>query len=353
MLLSSYAGFFSLLRPTPGLQPDVMSMLLKSGTLLLLAAATCLHVQAQPQAVALSPEEIAARRESVTTLEAHIAQREARLAEWAKDIVELDARIEKRVDELVKMLAGLRDSEESRSKVTQIKKDAIEGLKRGIELYTRKRKEIRELVRTGGTSAAGDLGKFDERIIKRVDQIAELTKSIPTHQDVAKYESDGGSYWNGYYYESSRISEEWKQNRRDDSRANQVRDETSKALRETLDRLDQRRRSLKDLLANRNLTPAAKDLYNSELGQIDAYEDHLNAQLRDITTASGGGATQAVGRDQAHDIESLIDDARKDLREDVARLFRSYDQFVKGRAYLAGLNENLAARKKWLEENAK
>ena len=225
------------------------------------------------------PLSLEARKEAVANLESHIGQREERLAEWSRDIVELDARIEKRVDELVKMLAGLRDSQDSRTKVTQIKKDAIEGLKRGIDLYAKKRKEVRETVRTGSQEALGDLGKFDQRIIKRVDQIADLTKSIPTHEDVDKYESNGSSYWNGYYGENTRVSEEWKQNRRDAAQSNQQREDTSKALREALGRLDQRRRSLNDLLANRQLTESARTLYTTELGQIDAYQDHLNAQL--------------------------------------------------------------------------
>ena len=324
------------------------------GGFVALLALSALHAQepqTQASQAAETPIDLEARRESIANLEAHIAQREVRLAEWVKDIQELDARIEKRVDELVKMLAGLRDSQQSRTKVTQIKQEAIEGLKRGIQLYAQKRREVRELARTGDVSATGDLGKFDARIIKRVDQIAELTKSIPTHQDVEKYQSTGGDYWNGYYYESTRISEEWKQNRRDAKRADQLRDEATKALRETLERLDQRRATLKNSLASSNLTPAAKQLYVTEMGQIDAYQDHLNAQLRDIATASGGGG-KAVGRDEAHDIEDLIDDARKDLREDVARLFQSYDRFVKGRAYIEGLKENLAARKEWLEKNA-
>lgn len=294
--------------------------------------------------------DLEARRESVANLDARIAQREERLAEWGRDIVDLDTRIEKRVDGLVKMLAGLRDSQESRTKVTQLKKEAIEGLKRGIDLYVAKRKEVGELVRTGDQAALEDLGKIDQHIIKRVDQIAELTKSIPTHQDVEKYESDGGSYWRGYYHENTRISEEWKQNRRDTTQSNQLRDDAAKALREILERLDQRRRSLTDQLANRELTDAARALYTSELGQVDAYQDHLKAQLQEVTTATGGGA-RAVGGDQANDIEEMIEDARRDLSEDVARLFRSYDQFVRGRAYLEKLKENLAARKEWLEEH--
>jgi hypothetical protein len=300
-----------------------------------------------------TPIDIDARKASAANLESHIAQREARLAEWGKDIVDLDARIEKRVDELVKMLAGLRDSQESRNAVTRMKKEAIESLRNGIDLYVRKRKEVRELIRTGESSALGDLGKLDQRIITRVDQIAELTKSIPTHQDVEKYESDGsGGYWNGYYYESSRITGEWKQNRRDTNASDQVRKQTSASIEEAIARLDQRRRSLKDLLANRQLNDSAKELYHTELGQIDAYEDHLQAQLRDVNAGSSDGG-QEVGRDQAHDVGNLITDARKDLREDVARLFNSYDQFIKGRAYLEGLRQNLAARKEWLEKNAK
>jgi hypothetical protein len=302
--------------------------------------------EAAPAAVA----DIEARRQSVVDLENHIAQREQRLAEWGKDIVELNARIEKRVDELVNLLAGLRDSQDSRRRVTQIKKEAIEGLQKGIERYKAKRKEIREMVRTGGEEALGDLGKIDEHIIKRIDQIAELTKSIPAHEDVEKYESDGGSYWNGYY-DGGRVSEEWKQNRRDSSASDLQRKQTAEALEKAIKRLEERRRSLKSQLAEGGLTDAAKTLYTAELGQIDAYQDHLQSLQGDVLAGGGAGGGKAVGLEQAQDIENMIEDARTDLREDAARLFRSYDQFVRGRHYLADLKKNLAARKAWLQEN--
>lgn len=297
-----------------------------------------------------NPAATDARKESVANLETHIAQREKRLAEWGRDIVDLDARIEKRVDELVNMLAGMRDSGDSGTKVTKLKQEAIAGLQRGMDIYAGKRREVAENIKAGDTAALGDLDKFDERILKRVDQIAELTKSIPTHQDVAKFETDGASYWNGYYFENSRISEEWKQNRRDTSASNKQRAETAKSLKDGIDRLDKRRSSLENLLSNRKATDAAKKLYTRELGKIDAYEDHLKAQLRDVTVASVEGG-QPVGMDQAHDISQLLDDARRDLRDDVARLFRTYDEFARGRTYIEQLKANLAARKKWLEQN--
>jgi hypothetical protein len=292
------------------------------------------------------------RRQSVIDLEAHIAQREVRLAEWAKDIVDLHARIDKRVEELVTLLSGLRDSQDSRHKVTQIKKEAIKALQEGIQRYQTKRREIREMVRTGSDEALGDLSKIDEHILKRVDQIAELTKSIPTHQDVDKYEYSGsGSYWNGYH-DGGRISDEWKQNRRDSNAADMQRKQTSEALEKAIERLKSRRSLITTQLKEGGLTESSRMLLETELGQVDSYQSHLQSQLQQIITGGSPGGGREIGSDQAYDIDRMIEDARTDLREDAARLFRTYDQFVRGRHYLAELRKNLAARKEWLEKNA-
>jgi uncharacterized coiled-coil protein SlyX len=295
--------------------------------------------------------DLEARKESVVNLEAQIALREARLAELGQDIVTLDGRIEKRVDSLVKMLAETRDSQDSKTKISKIKQDAIEGLRRGIDLYVAKRKEVAERVKKGDEEALGDLGKFNTRIATRVDQIVELSKSFPAHEDVKKYESDGGDYWNGYYYENSRISDAWKQNRRDNSQSKVQRDEVTTAIREGIARLDQRQRALKDALENRNPSESARKLYTQELGQIDAQLENLNAQLTEVSMPTGG-ATRQPSLDEAIDMGQLLDDGRKDLRSDVSTLFRLYDGFDKERMRVGEMKENLAARKEWLEKNA-
>jgi chromosome segregation ATPase len=296
--------------------------------------------------------DLEARKASVANLESHIAQREARLEEIRQDVVTLDARIEKRLDELVKMLAQMTDSQDSKGKISQIKEDAIQGLRNAINLYVTKRKEMRERARTGDETLLGDLEKFDQRIATRVAQIVELSKSFPAHEDVDKYEDgSGGGYWDGYYNEGSRISEEWKQSRRDATQSKKQREEVASAIREGVERLDQRRRSLKELLDNRNPTETARKLYIQELGQIDAQAAFLKQQLAEATLATGG-ATQQPSLDEAVDIGHLLEDARKDLRADVTNLFRLYDEFARGRTYVNGLKENLAARKAWLEKNA-
>ena len=295
--------------------------------------------------------DLEARKESVVNLEAQIELRETRLTELGQDIVTLDGRIEKRVDSLVKILADTRDSQDSKTKISQIKQDAIQGLRRGIDLYVAKRKEVAERVKKGDEAALGDLGKFDTRISTRVDQIVELSKSFPAHEDVKKYESDGGDYWNGYYYENSRISDEWKQNRRDNSQSKVQRDEVTTAIREGIARLDQRQRALKDALDNRNPSTSTRKLYTQELGQIHAQMENLNAQLTEVSMPTGG-ATRQPSLDEAIDMGQLIDDGRKDLRSDVSTLFRLYDSFDKERLRVGGMKENLTARKEWLEKNA-
>jgi molybdopterin converting factor small subunit len=297
------------------------------------------------------PIDLSERAESISILEQHISQREKRLAEWGREIIALDGRIETQVDDLVKLIAGMKDSNDSRGKVNQLKKDAINGLKRGIEVYATKRRDVAGQIRAGDRSSLGDLDVLDDRILKRIDQIATITKSIPTHQDVEKYVSDGVSYWDGYYTENVRISDEWKVNRRDTSAAKVQRRDTMETLKADLEKLDQRRRELEDTVKNRKPAPAALELYKRDLGKIDAYQDFLNRMLREVTTATDGGG-EAVGMEQAIDIIHMVEDARGDLREDVSTLFRNYDRFAKGRKYLDSLKANLEARKKWMEANA-
>lgn len=291
------------------------------------------------------------RRASVVNLEAQIKQREARLQELGEDLKSVDARIENRIDSIIKLLADTRDSQESKTRISQIKKDAITGLRRAIDVYVTKRKEVAERVKKGDDLALGDLKKFDERISTRVAQIVELSKSFPAHEDVKKYESEGGSYWRGYYSENTRISEEWRQSRRDGSQGKVQRDEITAAIQEGIDRLDQRRRSVKDMLDNRNPTESAGMLYNQELGEIDAQIENLKSQLVEVSLPTGT-ATRTPSLDEAVGMGQLLDDARKDLRSDVSELFRLYDSFDKERFRVTEMQENLAARKKWLEINA-
>jgi hypothetical protein len=316
--------------------------------LALLSFSVCLNAETTGASIDLE-----ARKASVVNLEAQITQREARLAELGTEIVTLDARIEKRVAELVGLLAGMRDSQDSRFKVSQIKRDAINQLQAGIERYARKRAEVKEKIRKGDTAALGDLDKIDAHNLTRVEQIVELTKSFPTHRDVEKYEASGSeTYWNGYYQENTRISDDWKQNRRDAVQSDKQRDETTAEIRKGIERMESLRRDLVSQLENQKLSEEGRNLAIHELGQKDAIIERLKSQLQEVVMGEASPGSRQPGLDEAIDIDRLLDDSSKDLRDDVSRLFRLYDVFSTERAKTAALKENLEARKAWLKTHS-
>jgi hypothetical protein len=290
------------------------------------------------------------RQVSLANLETHIAQREQRLAERGLEIVELDSRVERRVDELVKLLAGLPDAGKESDGVRKLKREVIQGLKSAVDAYTSKRSEVAGFAQAGDAAAEKDLKQFDERIARRVGEIADLTKSMPADQESKAYESEGGSFWNGYFYERSRLSGEPGGSGSNPKSGGKQPDAAANTLRKSLGRIEERRNSLKELLGKPKVTGAEKQLYSRELGRLAANTDHLQARLRDITVASLA-AGNPITSDQPHDLTELIADSRKDLREDFARLFICYDQLVKDRSYVEYLKAVHAASKKRLEIN--
>lgn len=291
-----------------------------------------------------SPAGLVTGNESASTLETRISQREERLAELGKDIVDLDTRIEKRIDAIIKTVTSVPETGETGDDVKQAKKDALEALKRGAAAYKAKRGEVADANASGDSQIQKDLGKFDERIAKRVEQIGELSKTIPSDSDASPEEFQGASYWNGFFYESNRLRQESPKQEAGAKPAGKESNADIATVQKAIDMLEKRRESLKSLLSNRKATEAAKQLYTRDLGKLDANKFHLREQLRKLTAAAiRDGKT--VPTNPAHDLTQLLDDARGDLREDISRLFRTYDQFAENRTYLGQLKTELEARK--------
>lgn len=300
------------------------------------------------------PLDYEARVQSVATMKDYIAQREARFAVLKQDLLTLDARVEERIDYLVKTLAGLKDSNDSKTKVANLKEDVIAGLRRTITTYRQKRMEIFERQRKEQTvpeaELAANIDAFDKRIGKRISQIMTLVQSLPGHQDVPKYESDGGSYYNGWYEETSRISDEWKQNRRQSANTDAERRDLLKDLNTAIDSNDNRRRALVESLTKGKLTAKDRSIKQQELGRTDALLDNLKQRRRELAVP-GGTASQEIGMSEASDVEKMIRDSVGDLSQDFQDIFRKYNDLDKERTRLRGLENNLKAREEWLQKN--
>ena len=104
------------------------------------------------------------RRASVANLEQHIAQRRERLVYLGEDIRTIDQRVESGIEDIVRMVSAIRDSNDSRYRVSKLKGDVIGRLRGTIEYYDRQRNGLREQLRKENTAVPKETleGLLDE-----------------------------------------------------------------------------------------------------------------------------------------------------------------------------------------------
>lgn len=303
-----------------------------------------------------APVDMEARRASVKTLEDRISQRQKRLEEVASDIREEGKKIDSRIEAIVRKLASLKDSQDSRRRITEVKIQAIGGLRRMIAAYQTERGKVFETLRSGDAASAEALKKdmqaIDTLVDKRAADILELVKSVPGGEDISKYEYDGDYTRNGVTYENSRISEAWKQNRRDKVQAEKLRREAQDALKNAIKTLESREALLKTSVGEAGISSAEKEIRKEELGHVSGLLEQRKSQLAELSLPSAAPG-ETASMDEAQDISGALADARADIAADFAKTLRLYRAAVSEREKIAELKENLEARKKWLAEHDK
>ncbi|WP_265594731.1 hypothetical protein [Haloferula sp. BvORR071] len=318
--------------------------------LCLLLVGTCLGFAQESATV-----DLAARRESVVTLKQRIDARQKRLDEVAGEIRDRSAKTDKKIEDLVKMLSGLKDSQDSKRRISDVKGEAAAGLKRLVEIYrTERRNTLARLAKDPAAekeALSTDLAAMDKLAEKRIADIVELVKSMPGGTDVQKYENDGDTYYdNGTYYENSRISEAWRQNRRDKVETEKARREAQQALEKAIADLSGRRDTAKNAVNAAGLSDAEKEIRQQELANVEGMLQQRKAQLVEVSRPALT-PEESASKNEADDLKSLLAEARSDIGSDVRKTLTLYREAVVERENIRDLRENLAAREKWLQEN--
>ncbi|MGB6223644.1 hypothetical protein [Haloferula sp.] len=303
---------------------------------------------------------LAEKKASVVQLKQNIEAREERLNELVSDIRTLDARTEKRIDKFVASLTGLQDSESSKTRISQLKSQVIEGLRKSIQSYATERRKIYNRLTQDGNSNADaaredaltkEMGLVDARIQKRVDQIVELAKSMPTGKDVDKYEADSESYHNGWYQENSRISSAWRQNQRQQSATKVEIDELRKALQSNISDLENQRMQIAAAIKNQRMSAAEKSIQEQELGRLDARLESRRNELMQLTMPSTDPSGEPTDKNTADNLLQMFQNARGDVANDQWSIIQKFNEAVDERETILAMKQNLAAREKWLAEN--
>ncbi len=300
---------------------------------------------AASQPISLSPEEIAAR---IPEVERQIEEREIRASELTQDIVQLDERIEGRIDRILKQLESMKDSKESGTRVVRMKEDAIEGLRETIRLYDSKRRELKLEAYSQDPSIDRDtlfsaMDKYDARIEKRVDQILELAQTFAAHKDLPKYKYSRSSGWRGWSWETTRNNPEYQQNRKQTIHTDQTRQELIDALDKSIEGLDRRNREIGEIM-KKEITSQYRELLQHELDQnnnlIVMREEQIGLMLNppeESGTTTSTNSAMKVG----HWIEDLVDDIQADMDE----MFADINELKQEKEALTYLRERLKVAK--------
>jgi hypothetical protein len=267
--------------------------------------------------------------------EAALAAREQRANLLRDEIKALDSRMESRVKSLVDALKAIGDSKDSRTKVARMKEKTIEALKKSILYYQNKRATLIEEMRRPTMKLTEEQKKkgiavFDARMEKRVAQILELQKSLPTEKDYARYTATGSNWWGTEYV----MNEDYKQNLRVTSITNTQRREIEAGLRKSIERLENQNRILR---ANKGSA--------EEIAKNDVLINERRSQLK-VALAPVETPTRQIGGKEAADLDKALQTAVGDLRRDFNTLFARYNALIQELSAANATRDAIAAAKR-------
>lgn len=265
---------------------------------------------------------------SQAVIKVRLAGQTQRAALLAREIRSADQRIEARFDDLLTTLRAVSDSKDSHTKVTRMKEETIASLQQAITYYQQKRAWLEEqMVRPtyNLTQTQKQLigNEFEERIEKRVNQIVELYKTLPKHEDFERYKAVGHYRFGGVRYEDS---EDYRQNLRLSSQTDTMRSKLVKDIQANIDRLEQENRTLADM-ATTAASPELGEVYGDEQRKNEQLRDHLKQDLATIISSPGVPGRPISGQ-EAQALDKMIHHSIDDLQGEFTLLFSRYAEWL-------------------------
>lgn len=263
---------------------------------------------------------------NIAQWESVLAARERRANLIRDEIKAMDARIEARGDALLASLRSIGDSKDSRSKVTRMKGGTIEAIRRNIDYYRSKRAALKEELRRPTLNLTDAekrtmIASFDVRIEKRIRQILDLLKSLPTHKEYERYRLEG-STWAGPTYA---VNEDYVQNQRLVTITNRLQREIEAGLRASIARLERDNKMLRAELQASNYS-SPKDL-TGEMAKNEALIEERRDQIS-VVRSFVSTPTRKVSQREAIDFDHERNNTVAALRRDFDNLFARYNNLL-------------------------
>lgn len=286
---------------------------------------------------------VAALAQGSSMMQAQIAQSQDRVQRLTQDLIEMDEHIEKNVNQLISLMAGVRDSPETGTEMVSTKENILVRLGNSIDTYQRQRQSI-----TGGPNSpwqqrptAGQqqtLELLDELTERRVDQIVELASSLATHEDFEKYTIERRTQIKNY---KRTVSDDYRNNKRVTAKSEPLRETVVEEGRESIANLERQAADLeRQIRAAR--TPDQRADLEDQLAAVDERLSTRRNQVDEVAETYPPN-TRQVGRDEASEIMDFIDDEVRQIQEDFRRLQMTKSNLDHERNRLRSLQMRAAA----------
>lgn len=312
-----------------------------AGAVAAVAAAGILFTAALPGWAAPPP----AAKADAGQLKFALAASQRRVDLLRDEIRRIDDRIESRLGVIIDTLTAVGDSPESGTKVARMKEETGQRLRKTIDYYAQKRAALQEELRQPRLRLTDEekhklIALFDARIEKRTRQILALHQSMPSAASPgrpAAVDARGRDRAGG---ERSKVEE---QRQRMASHSNTQRDAIIKELDRSIDRLERQNRDLQARLSGGAATadPGGRAAVTAEIAKTDALLAERRQQ-RLATLTAAGRATRAVGGREATDLDTTLQRATDELRQDFTTLFQRYNTCLTEVSNLHDLEAELA-----------
>lgn len=237
--------------------------------------------------------------------------------------------IDANVESILDVIVPLTDSQETGNQVTQLKQDAIAGLRKAIEFYATERQKLEgDLARAAAPLSKPQMSDqvqtLDGVIDRRVDDILRISASLAENQDLDKYEYSYDPFSEIY---NRRTTDAYKQNQKVQRRVVDTRQKLAVGLEKSIaslqDRLAryQRSRAYQTSEANR----AAIDAL---IADTEARLATRRAQLAGLGDTGGAAGEKAITRDDFKVLSAWLNDQKAEVRasfDHMRRLKGEYD----------------------------
>lgn len=259
-------------------------------------------------------------------LRLQVARCEAQVQSQTEAVLALDKRMEERIDDVVSLLATVSDSSDSKTRVTGVKQDVIEGLEKCMAFYRQRRAARIESVRTGMSAepmAQNEeaLRFLDAKVEKRIEQILEVAASLTQHEQWKRTEKYYGSgRHDGGGGPGNVETTEHRRHTKNVSRSGHEKQDVAEALSEDADNLRAENERLR-----RSLAYAKTDEVRARIEAQIVKNEEAGAKRREqvrsvLVEAQAPG--KSLSKHAAFETAKWISDMVQDIGQDHRQLVR-------------------------------